>query len=56
MKKNDLVPIALFAYNRISHLKLVISNLKKNDLAILSELSVFSDGAKKKGGGIDNVT
>lgn len=54
MKKNNLAPIALFVYNRISHLKLVISNLKKNDLAILSELIVFSDGAKKKED-IDNI-
>jgi hypothetical protein len=46
MRNNSLSPIVLFTYNRIDHLKLTISNLKNNDLARLSELIIFSDGAK----------
>ena len=44
--KNTLAPIVLFAYNRLEHLKLTISNLKKNNLANSSELIIFSDGPK----------
>ena len=44
--KNTLAPIVLFAYNRLDHLKLTISNLKKNNLANSSELIIFSDGPK----------
>ena len=46
MRNDSLSPIVLFTYNRIDHLKLTISNLKNNDLARLSELIIFSDGAK----------
>merc|ERR1711991_64283 len=39
-------PIALFVYNRPLHVKSVIKALKKNYLASLSELIIFSDGPK----------
>lgn len=44
---NKLAPIVLFVFNRIEHTKQTIDNLKKNDLAIDSDLYVFSDAAKK---------
>lgn len=40
-------PIVIFAYNRLNHLKIIISALKKNHLAKSSELIIFSDGPKK---------
>jgi hypothetical protein len=40
-------PIVIFSYNRLAHLKIVISALKKNYLAKSSELIIFSDGPKK---------
>lgn len=40
-------PILLFAYNRLDHLKLTIDALSKNKLATVSDLYVFSDGAKE---------
>ncbi|MBI2791867.1 MAG: glycosyltransferase [Gammaproteobacteria bacterium] len=39
-------PIALFAYNRLSHLQQTIESLKQNSIAEHSELFIFSDGAK----------
>lgn len=48
MKKNTPAPIALFAYNRLDHLKITINNLKKNYLANSSELIIFSDGPKNQ--------
>lgn len=41
-------PIALFAYKRISHLRRTVDALRANDLAVESELYIFSDGAKNK--------
>ncbi len=41
-------PIALFTYNRLAHTKNTIEHLLKNDLAKVSDLYVFSDGAKTK--------
>ncbi len=41
-----LAPIVLFTYKRLDTLKLVIPALKANDLAIDSELVIFSDAAK----------
>jgi hypothetical protein len=40
-------PIVIFSYNRLAHLKITISALKKNYLAKSSELIIFSDGPKK---------
>lgn len=42
----ELAPIVLFVYNRLWHTKQTIEALKKNELAELSELFVFSDGPK----------
>ena len=39
-------PIILFAYNRPWHTAKTVESLLKNDLAIKSDLIVFSDGAK----------
>ncbi len=44
-----LAPIALFAYNRLSHLRQTVESLKKNCLAEESELFIFSDGPKIAG-------
>ncbi len=40
-------PIVIFTYNRLAHLKISITALKKNNLAKSSELIIFSDGPKK---------
>ena len=47
-KKLDLAPITLFTFNRLEHLEKTINSLKKNNLAIHSELIIFSDYAKKR--------
>ncbi len=44
----DLAPIALFCFNRPSHLKKTIINLRKNLLSKYSKIYIFSDAAKKK--------
>jgi len=44
-------PIVIFAYNRVNHLQNTIEALKKNEMAIKSELLIFSDGPKTE---IDN--
>lgn len=41
-----LAPIVLFTYNRPWHTKQTIEALKKNTLAMESELIIYSDGAK----------
>jgi GT2 family glycosyltransferase len=45
---NDLSPIVLFVYNRLSHTRKTIEALKKNELAQESELFIYSDAAKNK--------
>lgn len=45
-------PIALFTYNRFNHTKKTIEALLKNELAIETELYVFSDGAKNSDDGV----
>jgi hypothetical protein len=40
------VPVALFVYNRVSHLNQTITSLKANHLAPETDLFIFSDGAK----------
>lgn len=42
----NLSPIILFVYNRYWHALKTIEALQKNDLAMASELFIFSDGAK----------
>ncbi len=44
--KVNTAPIVLFVYNRPEHTKTTIETLAKNDLAIDSDLFVFSDGPK----------
>ena len=44
----NLAPIVLFVYNRISHTKKTVDALKNNDLARDSHLIVVSDGAKSE--------
>lgn len=39
-------PIALFVYKRLGHLKRTFDALKANDLALESDLYIFSDGPK----------
>jgi hypothetical protein len=41
-----LAPIALFAYNRLWHTRQTVEALQKNELALQSELIVFSDGPR----------
>lgn len=43
---NKLAPIVLFVYNRPLHTQQTIEALQKNDLALESELFIYSDGAK----------
>lgn len=43
-----LAPIALFVYNRPTHLERTLNSLKENTLAADSELFVFSDGPKNE--------
>ncbi len=42
-------PVAIFVYNRPSHVKALIKSLQKNDEANSTELFIFSDGAKVTG-------
>lgn len=44
---NLILPVALFAYKRLSHLERTINSLKKNHLSQNIDLYVFSDGAQK---------
>jgi hypothetical protein len=48
MNLSNNAPIVLFVFNRIDHTKKTIEALKKNILAIESELFIFSDGAKNE--------
>lgn len=43
---NNLAPIVLFVYNRPQHTQKTVEVLQKNDLAIDSELFVYSDNAR----------
>jgi hypothetical protein len=42
----SIAPIVLFVYNRLSHTRRTIDSLRKNKLAEVSELFVYSDHAK----------
>lgn len=44
----QLSPIVLFVYNRLEHTKKTIEALKNNNLAINSELFIFSDAPKNE--------
>ena len=44
--KNNLAPIAIFAYKRLDYLKILINSLKKNSLSKNSIIYIFSDGWK----------
>lgn len=46
-KISRLAPITLFVYNRLAHTRKTIEALQKNELAIESNLIIFSDGFKK---------
>jgi O-antigen/teichoic acid export membrane protein len=46
--KQDLAPIVLFVYNRPEHTRRTVESLLANDLALQSQLFVFSDGAKNQ--------
>jgi hypothetical protein len=46
---NKLAPIVLFVYNRPEHTKQTVEALQKNELAIESELFIYSDAAKNIG-------
>lgn len=48
MDNNNLAPIALFAFNRPTHLLKTIEALKLNELASLSKLIIYCDGARLK--------
>lgn len=41
-----LAPVVLFTYNRLEHLRQTIEALKGSELAVESELYIFSDGAR----------
>lgn len=45
---NNLTQIVLFVYNRPEHTRRTVESLSKNDLAVKSKLTVFSDGAKNE--------
>jgi hypothetical protein len=45
---DNLAPIVLFVYNRLEHTKQTIGSLQKNELALQSELFIYSDEAKNE--------
>jgi hypothetical protein len=44
-----LAPIGLFVYNRPEHTQRTVDSLRENELALQSDLFVFTDGAKNNG-------
>ena len=44
----DLAPIVLFVYNRPDHTRQTVEALQKNELAVDSELFIYSDAAKNE--------
>jgi O-antigen/teichoic acid export membrane protein len=46
--KQDLAPVVLFVYNRPEHTRRTVESLLANDLALQSQLFIFSDGAKNQ--------
>ena len=53
---NHKSPIILFAYNRISQVKLVLESLQDNYYSKQSDLFIYSDGAKKNNEDIKKVS
>lgn len=49
MENNNLAPICLFTYNRLTETTETVEHLKNNYLASESELIIFSDGPKNDG-------
>ena len=47
IKIDNLSPIAVFAYNRLGHLKKTIDSLKKCNLSKNSNLIIYLDNHKK---------
>jgi glycosyltransferase involved in cell wall biosynthesis len=45
---DSLAPIALFCYNRPWHLRQTIESLRANDMALQSNLFIYSDGPKNE--------
>lgn len=43
-----LAPVILFVFNRLSHTQQTVEALRRNELADISELIVFSDGPKRE--------
>jgi Glycosyl transferase family 2 len=48
--RSKLAPVALFVYNRPDHTQRTVNSLQANDLALQSDLFVFSDGPKNEAG------
>ena len=48
LKLDDLAPIVLFVYNRPDHTRQTVEALQKNELAIDSELFIYSDATKNE--------
>lgn len=48
MQMTQLAPVALFIYKRKDHFEKTIGALKQNDLALETDLYIFSDGAKSE--------
>jgi O-antigen/teichoic acid export membrane protein len=46
--KREFAPVVLFVYNRPEHTRRTVESLVANDLALQSQLFVFSDGAKNQ--------
>ena len=46
LKMDHLAPIVLFVYNRIDHLKQLITSLQLNEEAQYSDLHIYSDGPR----------
>ncbi|MBN8861163.1 MAG: glycosyltransferase [Sphingobacteriales bacterium] len=44
----NTAPILLFTYKRLDTLKQAVAALEKNDMAVLSDLFIFSDAARKE--------
>ncbi|WP_245502969.1 glycosyltransferase family protein [Rhizobium ruizarguesonis] len=46
IKQSEPAPVALFVFNRPSHMKLAVSALASNEFAAQTPLFIFSDGAR----------
>jgi hypothetical protein len=48
MGDTTLAPVALFTYNRLWHIRQTVEALQRNELALESDLFVFSDGPRSE--------